>query len=302
MIPDYQTIMLPLLEFAGDKKEHHIRETIDYLAEKFGLTAEERKMLLPSGRQPILDNRVGWARTYLVKAGLLYSPKRGYFKITERGLEVLKNPPTKIDNEYLSRFPEFIDFKTKHKTRKEDEIKLLKKYDESTPEDLIALGYQKLHHGLATELLEKIISCPPSFFEKLVVDLLVKMGYGGSREEAGKAVGKSGDEGIDGIIKEDKLGLDIVYIQAKRWTNPIGRPEIQKFVGALHGQRARKGIFITTSTFSQSAIDYVSKIDSKIILIDGEKLADLMIEYNVGVSTISSYEIKKIDLDYFMED
>ena len=302
MIPDYQTIMIPLLEFAGDKKERHIREAIDYLAEKFGLTAEERKMLLPSGQQPIFDNRVGWARTYLVKAGLLYSSKRGYFKITERGLEVLKNPPTKIDNKYLSRFPEFIEFKTKQKTQKEDEIKLLKKYDKSTPEDLIAIGYQKLRHELAIELLDKIMSCPPSFFEKLVVDLLVKMGYGGSREEAGKAVGKSGDEGIDGIIKEDKLGLDIVYIQAKRWTNPVGRPEIQKFVGALHGQRARKGIFITASTFSQSAIDYVSKIDSKIILIDGEKLADLMIEYSVGVSTTASYEIKKIDLDYFTED
>jgi len=301
MIPDYQTIMIPLLEFAGDKKERHIREAIDYLAEKFGLTAEERKMLLPSGQQPIFDNRVGWARTYLVKAGLLYSSKRGYFKITERGLEVLKNPPTKIDNKYLSRFPEFIEFKTKQKTQKEDEIKLLKKYDKSTPEDLIAIGYQKLRHELAIELLDKIMSCPPSFFEKLVVDLLVKMGYGGSREEAGKAVGKSGDEGIDGIIKEDKLGLDIVYIQAKRWTNPVGRPEIQKFVGALHGQRARKGIFITASTFSQSAIDYVSKIDSKIILIDGEKLADLMIEYSVGVSTTASYEIKKIDLDYFTE-
>lgn len=302
MIPDYQTIMLPLLEFAGDKKEHHIREAIDYLAEKFGLTAEERKMLLPSGQEPIFDNRVRWAKTYLLKAGLLYSPKRGYFKITEKGLEVLKNPPTKIDNEYLSRFPEFIEFRIKQKIRKEDEVKLLKKYDESTPEDLIAIGYQKLRDELAKKLLDKIMSCSPSFFEKLVVDLLVKMGYGGSREEAGKAVGKSGDEGIDGIIKEDKLGLDVVYIQAKRWTNPVGRPEIQKFVGALHGHKVRKGIFITTSTFSQSAIDYASKIDSKIILIDGEKLADLMIEYNVGVSTINSYDIKKMDLDYFMDD
>lgn len=302
MIPDYQTIMLPLLEFAGDEKEHHIREAIDYLAKKFGLTDEERKILLPSGQQPIFDNRVGWARTYLVKAGLLYSPKRGYFKITKRGLETLKDPPKKIDNEYLSRFPEFVEFRTRHKSPQEKDLKLLKNYNESTPEDLIAIGYQKLRHELATQLLDRIMSCPPSFFEKLVVDLLVKMGYGGSREDAGKAIGKTGDEGIDGIIKEDKLGLDIIYIQAKRWSNPVGRPEIQKFVGALHGQRARKGIFITTSTFSQSAIDYVSKIDSKIILIDGEKLADLMIEYNVGVSTISSYEIKKLDLDYFMED
>jgi len=302
MIPDYQTIMLPLLEFAGDKKEHHIRAAIDYLIEKFSLSIEERKMLLPSGQQPIFDSRVGWARTYLVKGGLLYSPKRGYFKITKRGLDVLQNPPTKIDNEYLSRFPEFIEFTTKKKTQKEDEIKQLKKYDESTPEDLITLGYQKLRQELTIELLDKIMSCPPNFFEKLVVDLLVEMGYGGSREEAGKAVGKSGDEGIDGIIKEDKLGLDIVYIQAKRWSNSVGRPEIQKFVGALHGQRAKKGIFVTTSSFSQSAIDYVSKIDSKIILIDGEKLADLMIDYNVGISTISSYKIKRIDLDYFMED
>lgn len=302
MIPDYQTLMLPLLEFAGDEKEHHIREAIDYLAKKFELTDEERKMLLPSGQQPIFDNRVGWARTYLVKAGLLYSPKRGYFKITERGVEVLKNPPKKIDNDYLSTFPEFVEFRTRQKSSQEKDLKVLENYNKSTPEELISIGYQKLRHELATQLLDRIKSCSPSFFEKLVVDLLIKMGYGGSREEAGKAVGKTGDEGIDGIIKEDKLGLDIIYIQAKRWSNPVGRPEIQKFVGALKGQRARKGIFITTSTFSQHAIDYVSKIDIKIILIDGEKLADLMIEYNVGVSIVSSYQIKKLDIDYFIED
>ncbi len=302
MIPDYQTIMLPLLEFASDKKEHYIRQAIDYLAQKFKLTDEERKKLLPSGQQPIFDNRVGWAKTYLVKAGLLYYPKRGYFKITQRGLEVLKNRPKKIDNEYLSKFPEFVEFKTRQKSPYDKEIKLQKNYNDNTPEELIALGYQKLRHELRKQLLERIMSCSPSFFERLVIDLLIKMGYGGSREEAGKAIGKTGDEGIDGIIKEDKLGLDIIYIQAKRWNNPIGRPEIQKFVGALHGQRAKKGIFITTSSFSQSAIDYVNKIENKIILIDGEKLTDFMIEYNVGVSTISSYEIKKIDLDYFMED
>ncbi|PLV59913.1 restriction endonuclease [Thermotoga sp. KOL6] len=297
MIPDYQTIMLPLLEFASDGKEHSRREAIDYLAGKFGLTEEERKIMLPSGQQTIFESRVGWAKVYLTKAGLLCTTRRGYFKITERGLEVLKNPPEKIDVKYLLRFPEFIEFRKKGGISKEESNS-----SKNTPEELIAIGYQRLRKELVAQLLDKVMSCSPSFFEKLVVDLLVKMGYGGSREEAGKAIGRTGDEGIDGIIKEDRLGLDIIYIQAKRWNNPVGRPEIQKFVGALHGQRAKKGVFITTSSFSKSAIEYVSKIDSKIILIDGEKLADLMIEYNVGVSTVATYEIKKIDLDYFTEE
>jgi len=292
MIPDYQNIMLPLLKYMGDKKEHHIRDATEQLADEFNLAEDERKELLQSGQQTIFDNRVGWAKTYLKKAGLLESTRRGYFKITKRGLKVLEDRPNNIDIEYLKQYPEFIEFIKPPKII----------FEENTPEELMEIGYQKLQYDLASELLHHIKKCSPIFFERLVVELLVRMGYGGSREDAGKAIGRIGDEGIDGIIKEDKLGLDIVYIQAKKWENLVSRSEIQKFAGALQGQKARKGIFITTSTFSKKAIEYVSKIDTKIILIDGTQLAKLMIENNVGVSKIASYEIKKIDLDYFMEE
>ncbi|GAB4373309.1 MAG: hypothetical protein Kow0042_17120 [Calditrichia bacterium] len=201
---------------------------------------------------------------------------------------------------YLEKFPEFKDFKMRRKGGQTHQKK--KEIEIDTPEESLENAYQKVRSELTKELLLQIKSSPPSFFEKLVIDLLVKMGYGGSRREAGEAVGRTGDEGIDGIIKEDRLGLDIIFIQAKRWDVPVGRPEIQKFAGALQGQRAKKGIFITTSSFTKEAIDYVSRIDSKIILIDGEQLADLMIDFNVGVSVSTVYEIKKIDLDYFSED
>ncbi|MGB7001091.1 MAG: restriction endonuclease [Halobacteriota archaeon] len=300
MIPDYQSVMLPLLKYAGDKEEHHIRDAIERLADEFKLTEEERKELLPSGLQAIFDNRVGWTNTYLKKAGLLESTRRGYFRISDRGLKILEKPPKEINVNYLEQYQEFIDFRGASKAG-ESELDEPLKYEDTTPEELIGIGHQKLQADLASELLDRIKDCSPSFFEKTVVELLVKMGYGGSRQDAGKAIGKSNDEGIDGIIKEDKLGLDIVYIQAKKWENPVSRPEIQKFAGALQGKRARKGIFITTSKFSKSSIDYVSMIESKIILIDGEQLAKLMIEHDVGVSTIASYTIKKMDFDYFME-
>lgn len=302
MIPDYQKIMLPLLKYAGDGQEHYIHDAIEYLADEFKLSEDERGELLQSGRQAVFDNRVGWARTYLKKAGLLESTKRGYFRITERGLKVLEDGPAKIDVKYLKQFPEFVQFRTTKTTKKEAEDKELEKYEESTPEELMEIGSQKLQEELVSELLDRIKKCSPTFFEKLVVELLVKMGYGGSLADAGKAIGRTGDEGIDGMIKEDKLGLDIIYIQAKKWENQVSRPEIQKFAGALQGQRAKKGIFITTSTFSKDAIEYVSKIDSKIILIDGEHLAQLMIENDVGVSKITEYNIKKIDTDYFSEE
>ena len=300
MIPDYQSVMLPLLKYAGDKEEHHIRDAIEGLADEFKLTEEERKELLPSGLQAIFNNRVGWANTYLKKAGLLESTRRGYFRISDRGLNVLEKPPKEINVNYLEQYQEFIDFRGASKPG-ESELDEPLKYEDTTPEELIGIGHQKLQEDLASELLDRIKDCSPSFFEKLVVELLVKMGYGGSRQDAGKAIGKSHDEGIDGIIKEDKLGLDIVYIQAKKWENPVSRPEIQKFAGALQGKRAKKGIFITTSKFSKSSIEYVSRIENKIILIDGEQLAKLMIEHDVGVSTIASYTIKKTDSDYFVE-
>jgi restriction system protein len=300
-IPDYQSIMLPLLKFAGDEKEHSLRETIEALADEFELTGEERTELLPSGQQATFDNRVGWARTYLKKAGLLKSTRRGYYRISERGKQVLEEGPPEINNKYLKQFPEFIEFTKPKQTETETTEE---EVDETrTPEEEIEAAYQRIKEGLVAELLQTIKDHSPAFFERLVIDLLVKMGYGGTRKDAGQALGKSGDGGIDGIIKEDRLGLDIVYIQAKRWDNTtVGRPEIQKFAGALQGQRARKGIFITTSTFSGSALEYVSRIDSKIVLIDGETLAQLMIDYNIGVAPTASYEIKRVDSDYFTEE
>jgi restriction system protein len=299
-VPDYQSIMLPLLRLAKDGQEHSLREAIESLAVKFQLTDKERTELLPSGRQATFDNRVGWARTYLKKATLLKSTKRGYFQITARGQEVLKHNPAEINNAYLRQFPEFVEFQTAKE--KPDEAQLSAQMDTSqTPEEAIEAAYQKLRQDLAVDLLQTIKSCPPTFFERLVVDLLVKMGYGGTRKDAGEALGRSGDGGIDGIIKEDRLGLDFVYIQAKRWEGTVSRPEIQKFAGALQGHRARKGIFITSSSFTNGAKQYVSMIDSKIVLIDGDLLTQLMIDYNMGVSTAALYEIKKIDSDYFEE-
>lgn len=294
--------MFPLLKYASDGKEHSLREAIEALALEFNLSEDERKELLPSGQQPIFDNRVGWARTYLKKAGLLGTPKRGFLEITDQGMKVISQAPPDINVQFLSQFPEFIKFKNTKKQNDNSQPDI-EEISDTTPQEAIEFGYQKIRKELENDLLNRIKSCSADFFERLVVDLLVKMGYGGSRRDAGRAIGKSGDSGIDGIIKEDKLGLDIVYIQAKRWDNTVvGRPEIQKFVGALHGQRARKGVFITTSKFSQEAKEYVSIIDSKIVLIDGQELAQFMIDNHVGVSTVSIYEIKKIDSDYFTDE
>ena len=299
-IPDYQTCMLPLLKFYMDGQEHTFRETIEALAKEFRLTDDERRKMLPSGQQEVFDNRIGWARTYIKKAGLIEAPRRGVNKITDRGLEVLKKKPVRIDVNYLAQFQEFKDFRALRHTRTEDEPEL--DLSNKTPEESLEGAYQKLRGDLAADLLQRLKICSPTFFERLVVEVIVKMGYGGTRKDAGRAIGKSGDGGIDGIIKEDKLGLDAIYIQAKRWENTVGRPEIQKFVGALTGQRAKKGLFITTSDFSSDAEDYVSRIDAKVVLIDGETLAQLMIDHNVGVSTVGTYEIKKVDSDYFSED
>lgn len=297
-IPNYQSTMLPLLQYASDKQEHALRDSIEYLANLFNLSENERQELLPSGRQPTFDNRVGWASTYLKKAGLLQSSRRGYLQITPRGLEVLKENPPKIDANFLKQYPEFVEFqgiKKEKDTSKPDESPP----SAATPEEAIEDAYQSLRNELANELIETVKGCSPAFFERLVVDLLVKMGYGGTRKDAGQAIGKSGDGGIDGIIKEDRLGLDTVYIQAKRWEGSVSRPEIQKFAGALQGNRARKGVFITTSSFSSGAHDYVTRIDNKIVLIDGDLLAQLMIDYDLGVSQFATYAMKRIDSDYF---
>jgi len=299
LIPDYQSIMLPLLKFAGDKKEHSIREAIEHIANIFNLSEEERREVLPSGQQYIINNRVGWARTYLKKAGLLKSTKRSYFKITDLGLEVLQKTPKEINVKFLEQFPQFIEFRNLRREKGEEE----KEEDlTQTPQELLEYGYQRIKKDLASELLNLVKQTSPRFFEKLVVELLTKMGYGGSLKDAGKAIGQSGDGGIDGIIKEDKLGLDVIYIQAKRWENVVGSKEVRNFVGSLAGQKANKGVFITTSSFTKDALEYVKTIPHKVILIDGEMLAQLMIENDVGVSKITSYDIKKIDSDYFEEE
>lgn len=299
-IPDFQTIMLPLLQLLGDKNEHSLRETIDMLADHFALSEAERKQTIASGPQSLFYNRVGWARTHLRQAGLLEATRRGYFRITQRGVDTLKQKPAKINTAYLKQFPEFMDFQKA--ANKPAEPGISEVASEQTPEETIGAAYQRLRQGLAAELVQTVKGCSPAFFEQLVVDLLVKMGYGGTRQDAGKAIGKSGDEGIDGIINEDRLGLDIVYIQAKRWDGGVGRQEIQKFTGALAGQHARKGIFITTSSFSKDAREYVSRVDSKIVLIDGDTLAQLMIDYGIGVATVTTYDLKRVDSDYFSEE
>ncbi|MBK7408744.1 MAG: restriction endonuclease [Saprospirales bacterium] len=303
-IPDFQSIMLPLLKHVSDRKEHTFRGLIEDLAQKFKLTDEERRELLPSGQQPIFDNRVAWAKTYLKKAGLLDSSQRAIFQITDRGLEVLRQNPGQINIAFLKQFPEFVEFQTAKKEDNETDDSNTEEASVQTPEESLETAYQKIRKSLAQDLLSRVGTLSPAFFERLVVELLVKMGYGGSIKDAGRAIGRSGDEGIDGTIKEDKLGLDIIYIQAKRWKpgNTVGRPEIQKFVGALAGQGAKKGIFITTSSFTREALEYSPKNETKIVLIDGEQLAQLMIDYNLGVSPQQVYEVKRVDGDYFGEE
>ena len=303
MIPDYQTLMFPLLKLVADGKEHEFKKLIDVLSMQFNLTEEEKSEFLPSGQSLLFPNRVGWARTYLKKAGLLDAPRRGIITITERGKNTLNEDLSEINIKYLSKFEEFIQFKLQSRGEKTDSSLITnEEAKKQTPEELLESGYESIKGSLEEEILSKLKSVHPSFFERIVVQLLVKMGYGGSIQDAGKAIGKSGDEGIDGIIKEDKLGLDVIYVQAKRWEGIVGRPELHKFVGALAGQGAKKGIFITTSSFTKEARDYSPKNETKIVLIDGEKLAQYMIDNNLGVSIQNIYEIKKIDLDYFGEE
>lgn len=299
-IPDYQSCMLPLLKFYSDGQDHTFREAVEALALHFKLTEQERREMLPSGQQEIFDNRIGWARTYMKKAGLIEALKRGVNRITPRGLDVLQKKPERIDVNYLAQFKEFQEFRTLRHPKQDEEQEA--EANNKTPEEALENAYQKIRDDLAADLRKRLKTCSPAFFERLVVEVIVKMGYGGTRLDAGKAIGKSSDGGIDGIIKEDKLGLDAIYIQAKRWENTVGRPEIQKFVGALTGQRAKKGLFITTSEFSAESEDYVSRIDAKVVLIDGETLAQLMIDHGVGVSTVNTYELKKVDSDYFSEE
>ena len=301
-IPDFQSIMLPLLKLSGDGKEHSIHELLDKLTVEFSLSTQEVNELLPSGKQTTFYNRVSWARTYLSKSGLLEMSRRSYYRITPRGITALKTNPSGVNMKYLEQYPEYVEFREKEGHRRKtqgnnSEISI--ETETKTPEEILEDAYQEIRDNLAQELLTLVKKSLPAFFERLVVELLVNMGYGGSRQEAARAIGQTGDEGIDGIIDEDRLGLDSIYIQAKRWDNVIGRPEIQKFVGALMGKHARKGVFITTSSFSSEATTFVSNIDFKVILIDGKRLAEFMIDYDVGVTPMTSYQLKRVDLDYF---
>lgn len=302
-IPNFQSIMLPLLKFCSDGKEHTNREALDALAQDFALTEEEQKELLPSGQQCVFDNRVAWARAHMKMADILENTRRGVFRITERGQETMKQNPQEINLRFLRKFPEYEAAREKHKeNRRHDNPSGGEEQENKTPAEQLEEAYQTLRENLASEIIAQLKAASPIFFEKVVVEVLVKMGYGGSRKDAGQAIGRSGDEGIDGIIKEDRLGLDIIYIQAKKWEDPISRPEIQKFAGALQGKRARKGIFITTSRFCDTAKEFVTNIDSKIILIDGQQLAQFMIDFGVGVATDAVYELKRLDSDYFTDN
>jgi len=302
-VPDFQSFFKPLLEIASDGEEHSLAEARLRIAQMFNLSDDDLSEMLPSGTQTKFDNRVAWAKSYFNQAKVLDNTRRAHFKITDRGMELLGQGHERIDIKVLDQFPEFVEFRTPNKDSQKDVVEDEKeeKYSK-TPEEVFQQAYANIRGELASALLRQVKDNSPDFFEQLVVDLMVAMGYGGSRSDAGKSVGKSGDEGIDGIINEDRLGLDVIYLQAKRWEATVGRPEIQKFVGALHGKRAKKGVFITTGKFSNDAKQYVDTIEPKVVLIDGQKLSQYMIDFNLGVTTSATYEIKKIDTDYFSQE
>jgi restriction system protein len=303
-VPDFQSCMLPILTFLSDGQEHSLAEARDFVAHHFSLSDQDRSQLLPSGKQSRFDNRTAWARVYLHRAGLLSNTKRAHFRITEAGRQLLAREPQKIDIALLDQYSSFQQFRSaSHKSQQPDASTAEAAAGEAaTPEEILEQAYETIRSELTSELLARVKKGTPAFFESMVVELLLKMGYGRNRAEAGQAIGKSGDEGIDGIISEDRLGLDTLYIQAKKWEGTVGRPEIQKFVGALHGKRARKGVFITTGAFSGEARDYVSHIDPRVVLIDGRELAEYMIDFNLGVTPKETYEVKRIDSDYFGEE
>ena len=304
-IPDYQSIMLPILQLASDGTEHRTRDAIAAVASKLQLTEEELSKLNPSGSDYVFANRLGWARTYLKKAGLIHYTGWGKFQITEAGKLLLGKNPPKIDLTILKQYPEFLEFYggTKPEEGPSTGADIEITPSDETPEELIASSHSTLRKLVQTELLAKIVAGSPKFFERLVVTLLTTMGYGGSLADAGQALGRPHDGGIDGVIKEDKLGLDLIYIQAKRWKDQtVGSTDVQSFVGALAGVKARRGVFITTSKFSREATAYAASLENRVILIDGDRLTDLMFEYGLGVSTLNTYVVKRVDNDFFDED
>ena len=301
-VPDFQSMFVPFLKIVADGETHATREVINDIADHFELSKEDREELLPSGKQRRLNNRVGWARTHLKYALLIDYVSRGVLRITSRGLEVLASNPGQLTLKDLDKFPEHDEWFHKKSPKKNEERTDTDDSVERPPLELIESSTESLNLQLADELMIVVRSMDPYQFEKLVVDLLFAMGYGGSREEAAKVTKASNDEGIDGIINEDRLGLDVIYIQAKRWKDNIGRKEIQAFVGALAGKQANKGVFITTSRFRDTAIQYALSVIQKVILIDGDRLSELMIEYDIGVSHDQTFVLKRIDLDYFDQD
>jgi restriction system protein len=301
-IPDFQSLMLPIMKIAGDGAEHRGHELRQRIGEKLGLTVEERKQLLPSGSQPVFTNRIAWARSHLTMAGLLEKTGRGRFRITQRGKEALSSNPSTINMQFLLQFPEYAEARSRAKTDTPVDVAAEARVSESaSPQERIELAFRELNNSLTADLRAKLASIDPFRFEQVVLDLLVKMGYGGSKKEAAQVTQRTADEGIDGLINEDRLGLEVIYIQAKRWKQKIGRPEIQNFVGAIAGRKAGKGIFITTSDFHDNAREYAASLHQKLVLIDGRRLAELMIEHNIGVAPEQPYIIKKVDTDYFEE-
>lgn len=301
MIPDFQTVMLPLPQILSDGKKHKLRDVTDAIADKFNLTPDERVELLPSGNQYIISSRVGWARTYLKKANLIDYVDRGVMRINKNGQQLLATDIDYINIKFLKTLPAFKSWTENYRNRDTDN-NTDDNVDNDTnvsPQEQLEYAYQKLNNELAAEVLDKVKNCTPAFFEKLVVQLLIAMGYGGSKKEAGSVLGKSGDGGIDGIIKEDKLGLDTIYIQAKRYNNMVPIAHIRDFGGSLLGKQARKGVFISTGSYPATAREYVRNIDRKIALIDGAHLAKLMIEHNIGVTPVEKYETKELNTDYF---
>jgi restriction system protein len=313
-VPDFQSLTLPVLRQFGDGLEHATKDVRALVATELGLTSEDLTEMVPSGTQTRFANRIAWAHVYMKRAALLSSPRRGVYKITERGKSVLQAPPLRIDIDFLNQYPEMAGFRSPVEVQhlKDSDSGLLKIMTEGiplsidsrawTPDEQVHIGAARIKDNLVAQILEQIKKSSPAAFEKLVVDVLVKMGYGGSQEDAAQVVGKSGDGGIDGVIKEDRLGFESIYVQAKRWEGTVGRPVIQQFVGALHERKARKGVVITASTFTKDAIQSAKDQPLSIKLIDGVQLAEYMIELGVGVSDVETIKIRKLDEDYFVEE
>lgn len=300
-LPDFQAVMLPVLRLLGDERDHTSQEMLDVVARQFALTDADLAHRLPSGTQTTVSNRVAWARSHMKAAGLLQAPRRGVYRITARGKEALASNPNSIGMPFLMQYPEYVEFRRPRSVGPDETAGATPTNDNRTPDDLLNEGARQLKAALVLELREQIAAMVPAAFERLVVELLLAMGYGGPQDDSGLVVGRGGDEGIDGVIKQDRLGLETIYVQAKRWQNVVGRPEIQRFAGALQGQRARKGVFITNSNFTREAHQYAGSIQTTIVLVDGDQLAELMIDHGIGVTSVKTYEVKRVDSDYFAQ-